>query len=87
MSNKKKKYIILSILFLLFTPCLGLLYSYYEARSVIVKEMAFADQDLPESFVGKKIIFVSDIHVNRIRGSSTPYSTSTINITKINSAE
>lgn len=64
MSNKKKKYIIFSILFLLFTPCLGLLYSYYEARNVIIKEMTFADQYLPESFVGKKIIFVSDIHVN-----------------------
>lgn len=26
--------------------------------------MTFADKDLPDSFVGKKIIFVSDIHVN-----------------------
>lgn len=64
MSNKKKKYIILSVLFLLLAPCLGLLYSYYEARNVIVREMTFTDKDLPESFVGKKIIFVSDIHVN-----------------------
>lgn len=64
MSNKKKKYIITSIFVLLCAPCLCLLYSYYEARSLVLREMTFADKDLPDSFVGKKIIFVSDIHVN-----------------------
>lgn len=64
MSNKKKKYIIFSVFILLVIPALCLLYSYYEARNVILKEMTFSNKDLPDSFVGKKIIFISDIHVN-----------------------
>lgn len=53
----------LSLLFLL--VCVCLIYGYYEARNIVLKEFVFKHKDVPPSFVGKKIIFIADIHCNR----------------------
>ncbi|MBD8389082.1 metallophosphoesterase [Dysgonomonas sp. BGC7] len=63
MNWKKRLSIILALCLLL--PCLCLGYAYFEARNVQLKKMSFSHKDIPESFDGKKIVFVSDIHFNR----------------------
>lgn len=65
-SNKRRRVIILTIL--IFTPCLCVLYGYFEARNIILKKITFSHKDIPESFDGKKIIFVSDIHCDQYFG-------------------
>ncbi|MBB4035797.1 hypothetical protein GGR21_001692 [Dysgonomonas hofstadii] len=62
MSGKKKKYFVIFILSAILLPCICLVYGYYEARNIVLREMVFSDPDIPESFVGKKIVFISDIH-------------------------
>lgn len=64
MSDRKKKYTIIFVLVFVPLCFICLVYSYFEARSIAVREMVFADNDLPESFEGCKLIFVSDFHVN-----------------------
>lgn len=49
--------------FLLVVICL--IYGYYEARSIVVRNYIYVNKDIPASFIGKKIIFVSDIHCNK----------------------
>ncbi|MDR2956351.1 MAG: metallophosphoesterase [Prevotella sp.] len=61
MFKSYKKYIIIVATMLLF-PVLCFLYAYYEARSIGIKKIDFVSADVPESFIGKKIIFISDIH-------------------------
>lgn len=43
---------------------LGLSYSYYEARNLKVVNYVFSHQEIPQTFDGKKIVFISDIHCN-----------------------
>jgi predicted MPP superfamily phosphohydrolase len=45
--------------------CSGFLYAYIEARRIILKEMTFSSSNVPDAFDGKKIIFISDIHVDK----------------------
>lgn len=45
--------------------CSGFLYAYIEARNIKLKEMTFSNENIPDSFDGKKIIFISDIHAGR----------------------
>lgn len=65
MSNRKKKYLVIFLIILFIFPCLCFLYAYYEARNLGLKEITYSNKDIPESFVGKKIIFISDIHSNQ----------------------
>jgi len=62
MSNKKKKYLIIIIASAILFPFISLIYGYYEARNIVLREISFSDPEIPPSFVGKKIIFISDIH-------------------------
>lgn len=48
--------------------CVGFSYSYYEARAICVKEYTFSKDNIPQSFDGKKIIFISDIHFDKYFG-------------------
>lgn len=57
---------IYSFLFLLsLFGCICVVYGYCEARRIVFKEFTFKHEDIPPSFVGKKIIFIADIHCNR----------------------
>lgn len=47
------------------TPCLCILYSYFEARNIKLKKITFFHKDIPESFNGKKVVFISDIHCDQ----------------------
>ncbi len=60
---KKKILLFLTIVFVITIS--GLLYAYYEARNIKLKEIDFSSNDLPASFVGKKIIFISDTHTDK----------------------
>ncbi len=64
MKNKKRTYIIF-IFVLLLLPCIALLYAYIEARSIKLKEINLSHKEIPNSFIGKKIIFISDIHCDK----------------------
>ncbi|MDU1892300.1 MAG: metallophosphoesterase [Dysgonomonas sp.] len=64
MSNKKKKFSVF-ILLLFSVACLCAIYGYFEARNIIWKEITYTSNDIPDAFVGKKIIFISDIHCNK----------------------
>ena len=44
---------------------IGFYYSYYEARNLKTRKYTFTHKDVPDSFVDKKIIFISDIHCNQ----------------------
>lgn len=44
---------------------LGFSYSYYEARNINLVQHTFSHKDIPSSFDGKKIIYISDIHSNQ----------------------
>lgn len=44
---------------------IGFSYSYYEARNLRVKKYDFVHTEIPDSFVDKKILFISDIHCNK----------------------
>ncbi|MBK5720523.1 metallophosphoesterase [Dysgonomonas sp. Marseille-P4677] len=61
MKSKNVRKIIILTIFIL-TPCLCVLYGYFEARHIVIKKITFSHNDIPESFNGKKIIFISDIH-------------------------
>lgn len=52
------------LLVLLLIPILGFSYAYYEARSIRLVKYSFQHSEIPPSFDGKKIIFISDIHCN-----------------------
>nr|WP_185155770.1 metallophosphoesterase [Dysgonomonas sp. 521] len=45
--------------------CICLVYGYFEARNIKLKEVTYLDKDIPDAFAGKKIIFISDIHSNK----------------------
>lgn len=45
--------------------CIGLLYAYAEARNIKLTETIIIDNDIPDGFDGKKIIFISDIHCDK----------------------
>lgn len=64
MSNKKKKFSVF-VLLLFSVVCLCAVYGYFEARNIKLREVAFTCNDIPDSFVGKKIIFISDIHCDK----------------------
>lgn len=64
MKRKIKVFYSIVILFMIMT-LLGFSYSYYEARNINVVQHTFVHKDIPASFDGKKIIFISDIHSNR----------------------
>ena len=59
-----RRILIVFILLFLFS-CICLVYGYYEARCITLKKLTFSHKDIPSAFVGKKIIFVADIHCNR----------------------
>lgn len=65
MSNRKRKYLIFSLFIFFLFPLLCFLYAYHEARNVQLREIVYRNKDIPGSFEGKKIIFVSDIHANK----------------------
>lgn len=62
--NKKRKLLFVVSIFLI-VPVLCFLYAYYEARNIVVNQINFSDTDIPKSFMGTKIIFISDIHCNQ----------------------
>lgn len=58
---KKHKFILLSLI--LFLPILAMMYSFFvEPYLYDVNEVFLVSPDIPSSFVGKRIVFVSDIH-------------------------
>lgn len=62
MTNKRKKYLAYFSLAALMVANICLIYGYLEARNIKLKELTFRSKDIPNAFVGKRIIFVSDIH-------------------------
>lgn len=64
MTNRKKTYILFFIFFI-FVVCGCFFYAYYEARNIIIKEIDYSNKDIPNSFIGKKVIFISDIHLDK----------------------
>lgn len=64
MGSKTKRFLII-VSAVLLACILCLTYGYWEARNIEIRETTFSDEDIPASFAGKKIIFVSDIHCNR----------------------
>lgn len=64
MSNKKKRYLVFFLIVFIFFPFVCFLYAYHEAKSIHFREMVYCNKDIPKSFEGKKILFVSDTHVN-----------------------
>ena len=62
MTNKRKKYLAYFSLAAVMVASICLIYGYLEARNIKLKELTFRSKDIPDAFVGKKIIFVSDIH-------------------------
>lgn len=63
MVNRRRMLYILFILILVAT--IGFGYAYVEARNIKMRELTYSDSDLPASFDGKKIIFISDIHTDK----------------------
>ncbi|MFV0536090.1 MAG: metallophosphoesterase [Dysgonomonas sp.] len=53
------------LLILIATTCFGFLYTYIEARNIKLKEMTFSNENIPDTFDGKRIIFISDIHAGK----------------------
>lgn len=51
-------------IFLAIVGIIGFSYSYYEARNLNVRKYDFVHKDIPNSFIDKKILFISDIHCN-----------------------
>ena len=41
-----------------------IVYAYFEARSIKLKETVIVSNDIPDAFNGKKLIFISDTHCN-----------------------
>lgn len=65
MIGKKKKYLLYIALAAILAVSVCLLYGYIEARNIQLKEMTFSNKDIPDAFIGKKIIFISDIHTDK----------------------
>ncbi|WP_165044478.1 metallophosphoesterase [Dysgonomonas sp. ZJ709] len=61
----RKKNILILLISAIFITIIPLVYSYYEARNIRLIKLTFTHKDIPEGFVGKKIIFISDIHCDR----------------------
>lgn len=57
-----KKIIIRLLLAISVTGLFCLIYAYYEARNIKLKETEIICKDIPDAFDGKKIIFISDTH-------------------------
>ena len=57
----KKKTILWSLLSL---AILGLGYSHWESRNIILREYILEDNKIPSSFEGFKIVFIADTHCN-----------------------
>jgi len=62
---KKKKYLSYLVLLTFLVAGICLIYGYIEARSIKLKELTYQNEDIPEAFAGKKIIFISDIHSDK----------------------
>ena len=58
----KKRYIIKILLSLIILIILCAIYSFIEPYWLKVEHINIIDQDIPKSFAGKKIVFISDIH-------------------------
>lgn len=61
LNNRKKIFSFIFILIIIM-PCSFVLYGYFEARNIALREFTFVHKDIPESFNGSKVIFISDIH-------------------------
>lgn len=59
--SKKARNIFLAFLFIV-GVCL--LYAYYEARNIHLRNYVFSHKDIPQSFDGKTIAFLTDIHTD-----------------------
>lgn len=59
--SKKARNIFLAFLFII---GICLVYAYYEARSIHLRTYVFSHEDIPQSFDGKTIVFLTDIHAD-----------------------
>ena len=59
---KFKKRWIKRFLILIISVTIFLTYCYIETRWVKIKKIELVSNDIPDSFVGKKIVFITDIH-------------------------
>lgn len=59
----RKKLLRISLVFFLIAAVV-LLYGIYEAGNIKLAQYKFENKDIPQSFVGKKLVFISDIHCN-----------------------
>lgn len=62
--KKSLKGVFILLIIVIVGAIVGFLYSYYEARSLKIRKYDFVHQDIPNSFVGKRIIFIADTHCN-----------------------
>lgn len=62
---KSKKLFLRFVFIVLSITTFCLIYAYYEARNIQLKEIVFSHKDIPDQFDGKKIIFISDIHTDK----------------------
>lgn len=60
-NRTKARKIFLALLFII---GICLIYAYYEARNLQLKLYVFSHKDIPHSFDGKSIVFVTDIHTD-----------------------
>lgn len=63
--RRRRKILFALIIVPLLLAVICLIYSYCEARSIVVRNYIYVNKDIPSSFVGKKIVFISDIHCNK----------------------
>lgn len=63
--NKVLKRVFIFFVVIVIGAIVGFSYSYYEARSLKIRKFDFIHKDIPDSFVDKKIIFISDTHCNQ----------------------
>lgn len=62
------KIILILIVCIIAIATIGFSYAYYEARTIVLKEITFWKENIPDAFDGKKIVFVSDIHADQYFG-------------------
>lgn len=68
LNKKGRKIIIFLLISVLLFVCIGFSYAYYEARNIRLNQYIYNNKNIPDSFDGKRLIFISDIHTNKYFG-------------------
>lgn len=60
-----KKRLLYTISIPIVIALLCLVYGYFEARNIKLSQYTLSNKNIPQSFEGKKIVFITDIHFNK----------------------